>query len=178
MKNKDIKSKSKIDWDVIKEQIKKRFKKFLNRLKKFFIRIWNQIKKIAIQLKDKFMELPKKIRLIIYVWALVVVSLLFFIFATSASKKFYEKYSTYEQNINAAALKYVKAKGIYATVDNKLKIDLNVLQEENYVSPADIADETCEGISVVYYDDDKAEYIIDSYLNCKRYTSKYYWDYK
>jgi hypothetical protein len=52
------------------------------------------------------------------------------------------------------------------------------LKEEKYLSTTAIDDDTCDGFSVVYYDDDKSEYVIDSYLNCKRYTSKYYWDYK
>jgi hypothetical protein len=69
-------------------------------------------------------------------------------------------------------------KKIYATIDKKITVDLAVLKEEKYLSTTAIDDDTCDGFSVVYYDDDKSEYVIDSYLNCKRYTSKNYWDYK
>ena len=178
MKIKERKSKKKFDWNEIKEAIKNNFKNFLYKTKKMFAKLWKSIKKIAIQLKDKFMGLPKKIRMIIYVWAIVLLLLIIFIVATSSSKKFYAKYSTYESNISESALKYIKDKNIYTTVDKKLVIDLSVLKEENYVTSLQIEDDTCDGISVVYYDDQKDEYVIDSYLNCKRYTSKYYWDYK
>ena len=50
--------------------------------------------------------------------------------------------------------------------------------EEKYLNSAILNDNTCEGVSVVYYDDNKNDYVVDSYLNCKRYTSKNYWDYK
>lgn len=178
MKNKEVKSKTQIDWDALKDKSIKYFKRCLNKTKKFFIKVWNYIKKIVKRLKDKFMELPKKMRHIIYVWGSVVVVLLFFILATSASKKFYTKYHTFEDNVSAAALKYIKTKNIYATVDNKLKVNLDVLKEENYVNDTVIDDKTCEGISVIYYDDATSEYVIDSYLNCKKYTSEHYWDYK
>lgn len=178
MKIKEVKNKKKFDWNEIKESIKKGFKKFLYKTKKMFVKLWNNIKKVAIQLKDKFMELPKKIRMIIYVWAIVLLILIIFIAVTSGAKKFYAKYSTYENNISEAALKYIKDKNIYTTADRKIVVDLAILKEEKYVSSLQIDDDTCDGISVVYYDDQKDEYVIDSYLNCKRYTSKYYWDYK
>lgn len=178
MKIKEVKKKNKLDWNEIKESIKKGFKKFLHNIKKAFAKLWKSIKRIAKQLKDKFMELPKKIRMIIYVWAVVLLLLIIFIAATSGAKNFYAKYNTYESNISEATLKYIKDKNIYTTSDKKIIVDLAVLKEENYVSSLQIDDDTCDGISVVYYDDQKDEYVIESYLNCKRYTSKYYWDYK
>lgn len=161
-----------------KEKMKRAFKKFCVRSKKFFIKIWNYIKKFSKYLKDKFMALPVKVRLVIYVWAAVLLVLLIFIGATGSSKKFFNKYSTFEANVSAAALEYVKDKNIFATIDKKIHIELAVLKEEKYVNATDIDDNTCEGVSVVYYDDSKSEYVVDTYLNCDKYTSKYYWDYK
>ena len=65
MKNKEVKSKTQIDWDALKDKSIKYFKRCLNKTKKFFIKVWNYIKKIVKRLKDKFMELPKKTRHII-----------------------------------------------------------------------------------------------------------------
>ena len=48
----------------------------------------------------------------------------------------------------------------------------------NDLTEEDIAHKSCDGFSIVYYDDEQDEYVIDSYLNCKKYTSKNYWDYK
>lgn len=161
-----------------KEKVKKSFKRFCAKSKKFFIKIWNYIKRFLKNLKDKFMELPKKVRLVIYVWAVVLLLLLIFIEATSSSKKFFNKYSTFESNVSAAALEYVKDKNIFATIDKKVHVELAILREEKYVDATDIDDNTCEGVSVIYYDDSKSEYVVDTYLNCDKYTSKYYWDYK
>lgn len=149
-----------------------------NKTKKLFKRLWSFIKKTAIKLKDKFMELPKKIRMVIYVWCAVIVILFLFIAITNGSNKFYAKYSEMENAISDKALKYVQDRNFYATKDNKLKIDLQTLKDEKYVTSAILTDNTCEGVIVVYYDDAKDDYVVDSYLNCERYTSKNYWDYK
>ncbi len=161
-----------------KVELKKKAVNILNKIKKELKKLWSNIKKIAKKAWDKFMELPKKIRLILYVWVIIIFVLLIFILATNGSKKFYTRYETFENSITERALRYVKDKGIYTTKSNKLIINLETLKEEGYVDSTIIDDDTCEGITVVYYDDEKDEYIIDSYLNCKRYTSKYYWDFK
>ncbi len=161
-----------------KEELKKKLQKGFNKFKKWMGKVGVAIKKFVKKLYDKFMELPKKIRLIIYVWVIVVFVLLVFIGATNGSKKFYSEYQDMENKLTAQALKYVKNKNIYATKDNKLVIDLETLKETNYVDASIVSDDTCEGISVVYYDDNKDDYVVSSYLNCKRYTTKNYWDYK
>lgn len=158
-------------------------------LKKKFSNLWVKVKKLAKKLLDnllkllksiwdKFMSLPQKVRLIIYVWLVVIISLLAFIGISNSTKKFYSKYELYEKNVSAGALRYVEANNLYTTKENKLRIELATLKEENYVGASDIDDNSCEGISVVYYEDDKEEFAIDTYLNCDKYTSKYYWDYK
>lgn len=178
MKNREVKKKNNVDWSSVRDKIRKHIRKSFNKLKKLFARLCKLILKMLKSLKDKFMDLPKKARLIIYVWAIIIVLLLLLIVATGSSKKFYNKYASYESNISAAALSYVKDNNIFTTIDKKIIVDLAVLKSENYISDTTISDESCDGFSVIYYDDAKSEYIVDSYLNCKRYTSKYYWDYK
>lgn len=157
---------------------KKNIKDFGKLLKKYFLKFVSFMKNFVVDLYKKFMELPKKVRYIIGVWVVVVILLVSFIACSNSSKKFYEKYTLFEQNISARALEYVKDRGIYATQDHKLVLDLEILKEENYIGGSELIDNTCEGISVIYYNDEKDEYVIDSYVNCDDYTSKNYWDYK
>lgn len=161
-----------------KEKIKNGFNSFKKKFIKNLKKLWLAIKNFVIGLYKKFMELPKKVRYVIGIWVLVVVVLLVFIGGADGTNKFYSKYAAYEEAITKKALIYVNQNNIYATVDNKLIVDLEVLKENKLITDADIDDDTCEGISVVYYDDEKDDYVINSYLNCKKYTSKNYWDYK
>ena len=133
-----------------------------NKVKKLLKKIWNIIKKTAIALKDRFMKLPRKIRMVIYVWCAVIVILFMFIGITNGTNRFYAKYTDIEAVISSKALKYVKDNNYFATKDNKLKIDLQTLIEEKYLNSAILNDNTCEGVSVVYYDDNKDDYVVDS----------------
>ena len=178
MKNKEVKKKNNFKLSDVKDMLSKGVKKVLKKSKKNFIKILKLIKKLLKLLKDKFMDLPQKIRMIIYVWGVVFILLLFLILATGSSKKFYNKYTTYESKVSAAAKSYVEDKNLYATIDKKIIVDLAVLKEENYLGKTELDDTTCEGYSIIYYEDEKSEFIVDSYLNCSKYTSKYYWDYK
>lgn len=157
---------------------KKSIKDIGKLLKKYFLKFVEVIKNFVLGLYKKFMNLSKKIRYIIGVWVVVIVLLVSFIACSNNSKKFYEQYTLFEQNISARALEYVKDRGIYATQDHKLVLDLEILKEENYIGGSELIDNTCEGISVIYYNDERDEYVIDSYVNCDKYTSKNYWDYK
>ena len=161
-----------------KEKFKKNMISQLNKLKKSFKKIFNNFKKFCIKLWNMFLELPKKSRIIILVWIAILAIILLIICFSNNTNKFYDKYATFENNISTKALRYVEENDIFTTKDNKLVINLEILQQENYVTTDDISDKTCEGISVVYYDDAKDEYVVDTYLNCEKYTSKNYWDYK
>ena len=101
-----------------------------------------------------------------------------FIAIAISSNKFFDKYKELEQEVNDAALKYVNKNEIYVSKENKLILDIEILQKEKYITNNDFKDKSCEGFSVIYYDDLQEEYKIDSYLNCKDYTTENYWDYK
>lgn len=161
-----------------KTKSKKSIKDIGTLLKKYLLKFIGVVTSFFVNLYKKYMELPRKGRYIIGVWAVVVVLLVLFISCSNSSKRFYERYTLFEQNISARALEYVKDRGIYATQDHKLVLDLEILKEENYIGGSELIDNTCEGISVIYYNDERDEYVIDSYVNCDKYTSKNYWDYK
>lgn len=129
--------------------------------------------------------MPKKTKMIIGVWSIVVLLILIVIIVGSANNKFLGKYKDLETKINASALDYVKENKIYPLETNKLKLDFNVLIDEGYLGKNTISDKTCRGFAIVYVDGDvdandeaKTKYNINSYLHCDKYTTKGYSDYK
>lgn len=161
-----------------KKNVKKIAVDTLKKIVKFFKKVWKLIKYLVSSLYKKFMTLPRKVRYVLGVWVIVVILLVSFISCANGSKKFYAKYTKFESDISVRAIEYVDANGFYATKDNELFLDLEVLKEGNYIGGSELVDDTCEGYSVVYYDDQKDEFKAKSYVNCKKYTSKDYWKYK
>ena len=80
--------------------------------------------------------------------------------------------------MNAGAIDYVTTYSLYPTKDSKLKLDLEILKEDNHIYPEDIKDKSCVGFSLIYYDDKDEKYVADSYINCEKYTTKGFSDYK
>lgn len=158
---------------------KKGKKKFtLKRLKKILMMVRKNIVEYFKKLYENFMNLPKKIRLVTYVWASVLLIVIFIIVFATSNNKYLEKYVAIENDMNNATLNFVKDYELYPSTENKLKLDLNVLIDYNYISDIDVNDNKCEGFTVVSYDDLEDDYKIDSFINCKKYTTKYYSDYK
>lgn len=158
---------------------KRKKKKFtLKRIKKILIIVWNNIVSYFKKLYENFMSLPKKIRSVTYVWASVLLVILLIILFATSNNKYLEKYVAIEGDMNDATLSYVNDYELYPSPENKLKLDLNVLVDFNYLSDIDVKENKCEGFSVVSYDDIKDDYTINSYINCNKYTTKYYSDYK
>ncbi len=159
--------------------MKKKKKKFtLKKVKKLFVNLWKKVLEKLKELKDKFMALPDVTRKIIYIWGGVVVIVFILIFASYNNGVFLDKYYAMEKSMNASALDYVESNELYPVSGSKLKLDLEVMKEYNYIYEEDIADKSCEGFALVYYDDIDEEYVVDSYINCNKYTTKGYADYK
>lgn len=158
-----MKKKKKINFKKIKKVFKKLIKAIIDEVKEF----WN-----------KFIDLPKKVRLIIYIWLGVVVVIFALILASHNNTNFLSNYYKIEGAMDVAALDYVESNNLYPTKDSKLKLDLNVLRDYNYIYDDEITDNTCKGFSMIYYDDIDEKYVVDSYVNCDKYTTKGYGDYK
>lgn len=154
------------------------FKKKMVRLVKRLKRLGKLFVEEVKSLWNKFMSLPKTTRNIIYIWCGVVLVILIIIVAGHSNNEFLNDYKRLEEKMNEVTIDYVQTYQIYSGYDNKLKLDLEVLKEENLISDEDIADKSCEGFSIVYYDDIEAEYRVDSYINCSKYTTEGYSDYK
>lgn len=156
--------------------MKKKRKK--SKLKRIFIEIYKSLLLFLKSTFAKFMLIPKKVRFIIYVWTVILLVICILIIGSSNNSSFLKKYKESENKISEAALDYVKTNEFYPIKENKLVLDIEFLKENNYLYKEDISDKTCRGISVVYYDDLKDDYIINSFINCKKYTTKGFNNYK
>lgn len=153
--------------------------------KKRLLRIWKKIKrfgKLFVEevknLWNKFIGLPKKVKNIVYIWGAVLLIVLIIIIAGHSNNVFLGDYKDLEEKMNEAAVTYVQGYQLYMSKDNRLNLNLEVLQKEELITNEDISDKSCEGFSLVYYDDLNAEYVVDSYINCDKYTTDGYSDYK
>lgn len=144
-----------------KRSFKKTMKRALRKVIEFFVNC-----------KNKFMSLPSKMRYVIYVWAAVLLVILILIIGSSLSTKKLNKYHTFEQALTAASKDYVVKNSITPNVGKKLRVDLDMLIDSKYIKAEDVTDKTCRGYSIVYYNEDTKDYVINSYLNCKHYTTK------
>ena len=88
---------------------------------------------------------------------------------TLEQQQLLEEKSTLEKGLLEAkeelAAAEMSVKELY--IDTK-ELDINI-NELNVI---------IEGLKNETDDDSKEEYVVDTYLNCKKYTSKNYWDYK
>jgi hypothetical protein len=155
-----------IEKEKAKEVSRKKRSNFIKRIKKIYSKVVNKVKSI-----------DKKTKLIIAVWLviLLIICLLALLVTTSnASRK---KYYDMEKSMDNAVLNYVRAAGVYPVKDSKANIPLESLLLGNYIFKKDIADDSCKGYSIVYYNGDEEQYVVESYISCDEYTTKYYSDY-
>lgn len=136
-----------------------------------------KVKKIFSKMVSKIKGIDSKTKSIIVVWAIILVVILLMALLVSSSNENREKYYKMEKAMTDAVLDYVKTEGIYPVKDSKANIPLESLVLGNYLYKSDIADDSCKGYSVVYYNGDEEQYVVESYISCDKYTTKYYSDY-
>lgn len=162
----------------MEETRRKKSKFTLKKVKKMFVNIWKKIVGFFKSLKNKFMKLPEKTRYITYVWVVVVLLIFILILASNSNNKFLEDYSNLENDVKNATLDYVKSNEIYPTKDSRLNVSIEALKDYGFLYEDSIKDKSCQGFGRIYYDDEKEDYVVDAYINCKKYTTKGYSDYK
>ncbi|MGN1371880.1 MAG: hypothetical protein ACI4XM_06380 [Candidatus Coprovivens sp.] len=153
-------------------------KSILKKMKIVFTRLLKKIVNWFKELWKKFMSLPSKTRYIVYVWLVIFILIISLILLSNSNKVFLQDYIDTENAISSGALDYVTSNSLYPVKENKLKLDLDFLREDNYVYDSAIKDNSCTGFSLVYYDDKNEDYVVNSYINCDKYTTKGYSDYK
>lgn len=156
-----------------KEVLKKKRNNFKKSLKK----IGKKIKGFINNIVDKIKTTNKTVKIIVLVWILIVLLIVGLIVLCAVSNSSREKYYAMEKAMDAATLDYVETTGLYPTKDSKAKIPMESLVLDNYLYESDIADKSCTGYSIVFYNGDDKVYSIESYINCDKYTSKGYNDY-
>ena len=150
----------------------KRFwKKFRRGCKKFFIGIKNFFKKCY----ENFMKLSKTVRIIIGVWVAVILVILILVVASNANNKKIKEYGEIEKMLNEAAIRYVEYSDINKpTVSTKLRLDAQGLIDLGYVDKDVFENKLCKGYSIIYYNENGENPVVESFINCKGYTSKDY----
>jgi hypothetical protein len=152
--------------------VKRKKMPFKKKVKRTFKKIIRAIVLLATNLYERFMSLSKTVRYIIGVWALVFVVIIVLIIGSNRTAAKMAKYHEFEADLGEAAYSYVNELGIYPNKDKKMILDLDMLLDNNYMSKDYVFDDTCRGFSAVYYDVENKDYVVDSYLNCKHYTTK------
>lgn len=157
---------------------KSKFKRVLKRIRRFFVRLFKRIGYFFAQLYRKFMDLPKYVRQVVYVWVIVLVLILSLIGISNANKVMIEDYQGIEDKINSAALDYITSNELYPGKNNKLKLSIDMLEDLGYLYESSVFDSTCDGFALAYYDVETEEYTVNSYISCKKYKTENYDDYK
>lgn len=155
-----------------KKRTKKKFT--LKKVKRVFINLIREIGNLFKGLFNSFMKLSATTRAIACVWAVIAVLLIGLVFAGSSNSKFLSTYNDLENKMNEAAVNYLKEYNLYPLSTNKEKIDMHLLLNFSTLYETDIFDDTCVGYSIGYYDEDSEDYVVKSYLNCKKYTTEGY----
>lgn len=157
---------SNVEKEKAKEVSRKKRNNLVKKIKKIFAKIVNLIKGI-----------DKKTKSIIIVWVVVLALILLMGLLVSSSNQNRAKYYKMENAMTEAVLDYVETEGIYPVKDSKANIPLESLLLGNYLYKSDVADDSCKGYSIVYYNGDEEQYVVESYISCDKYTTKYYSDY-
>ncbi len=155
-----------------------RNKSTLNKIKKIFKEVFKEIGEYFKNLFKKIKALPNTVKIIIGVWLIIFIIIIALITMTTNNTKNLNLYQKYEQTINEAALKYVEDNNYYATRDKKLKVDLEELKDAKLITDDNIPDNSCKGYSLTYYDDETETFNSSTYINCSKYTSTDYYDFK
>jgi hypothetical protein len=136
-------------------------------------------KKVVLYIKKKyaeFMKLPKRVRMITYIWLIVLLVLLIVILGTVINNKAQNKYKDMEETIAHAGLKYAEDNLIFASEEEKTKIEMELLIDRSYMFKENVANKTCNGFAVIYFNEEEEKFESKGYINCKKYTTKGYKD--
>lgn len=144
--------------------------------KKFsFKRIMKNIKREFKELWEKILAMPKQTKIIVGIWAGVLLIIVVLIIVGNSNKRFIEKYESIERSVDKAMLKYVTDNKYYGTKDAPIKMPVELLVD--YGVDGSLLDKLdCTGYSLSYYDDENETNVISSYIACVDYATNGYSD--
>ena len=150
------------------------FSIFLKKVLRVLMRIWKRIVRFFKKSYNSFMNLKSYIRYIIYVWTIILIFIIVFIVLSNKNNQFIKEYNTYEDNFKNVSLEYIKEKNVFPSKAQPMKLSLDMLRADRYITTKEIADTSCVGYSLIYYDDVHEDYNIKPYINCDKYTTEGY----
>ncbi len=149
---------------------KKKSSKFVRILKEIGKSIGESIKNFG----KKFKNTTKEFKIILGIWVIVLVVVLIVVLSVKFNKANKLKHEKIENEIKIAAYDYVKEKQLDATSNQKLRLNMEIFIDNGNLSSKAITDDTCSGYALVYYDEDKSNYVIEPYISCKNYVTEGY----
>ena len=117
---------------------KKNKKGLLKKIQEFFTNVYN-----------KFMELPKKNRIIIILWCVILLFLIIIIVVSNINNSYLSTYTKLEKDLKSAALKYSEDKDLYGINSQKVRLEMEILVESGYLELEDKQEDSCVGYALV-----------------------------
>ena len=171
-----------IDKDKVIRTKKKKFS--IKGFKKLLRVLSAKLNKLFSDALSYIKNAPRYVLIIAAVWFIILLCLLLLIFFCNSNNKKLAMYDAVVNEMNVAALDYVISEEIYPASNRPIKVTLEELVTRSYYNDSKVSiPETCSGYSVVFYNEAKEvenqsdKYFVESYINCKDFTSDDYNDY-
>lgn len=115
----------------------------------------------------------KKMRMISYIWGIILVVLVTGLTAIGfVYKHKTEKYESLENKLEESIKAYVDEKFIYPEEGKNIKVTYQELKSNNAIDIISIDDEECDGYGIVSHEDSTFKY--KTYIKCDKYKTKNY----
>lgn len=147
-------------------------------------------KKIIKQCVDFYNSLSKTVKIIAVVWILIVILIVLLIALCNSNNNKLKIYETIENEMIDSAYNYIISEELYFPSNLYQRVTLEELLTSDYLNPSVNIPDSCTGYAVVFFlgdknpdedgnvdFEDRNNYNIESYINCKDYTTKNYSDY-
>ena len=149
-------------------------KKENNNSKKNICKKWlKKIKKLLNELIKMLKNSSKQFKMLLIMWIVIILIIMILFVLCSSNNKTIQVHQKMEDKISEAAISYVEENGIYPTVEQKLRLNIETLFYSEYLDEESV-DNTCSGYSIVFFDEADSKYKADSYINCDKYVTKGY----
>lgn len=158
--------------DLQNKTVKVRKKFTLKKVKKIFVSKLNKM-------VSSFNNLDVNVRKVIVLWAVIILIVVASVVFCAINNNFLKKKHTIEDYMKEATMTYVTTKKIYPTDGSPLIMSMDALRNLNYLFDDEVTDDTCKGYTKTVYrinENDDGEYLIESFISCKNYTTKGYND--
>lgn len=147
-------------------------------------------KRIIKQCVDFYNSLSKTVKILAFVWIIIILLIVLLIILCNSNNNKLKTYETIENEMMDSAYNYIVSEELYFPSNLYQRVTLDELLASEYLNSSVNIPESCTGYAVVFFlgdknpdengnvdFEDRNNYNIESYLNCKDYTTKNYNDY-